>query len=397
MAAIPFYLWGRTLGAGVQGVMFFGAVVMAAAAALIYLCLLELGCDRRSGTLGSLVFAFATAAWPYSRSFFREPLTIVAYLLAFYGMFRYRTDGLDGRQIKDSKSANQQIGKSASRQAGTAGNAPSGRVQWLALSGFGLGLALTTKQIGVAIIPSLLLLILVYEWPELAHRVLGAVLRLAGRWRAPRAGAGRDVSIEPASTAAREAEGALPTTASLHTASSPSERETSARVVHATPQAAPSEAGQRRDAWRCRAVGALAFGLPLALILLLNWRYTATTLGGVETFARDVVDFTTDPQLSSSAPARMLRAALGLTISPYKGLFWFSPVLLLGLIGAVPFVRRRPTVGLALLAATGIHLLGYSRYNYWSGGVTWGSRYMLQVTPFLVLLAAPVWAWLASR
>ena len=55
---------------------------MAAAAALVYLCLLELGCRRRTGNLGAFVFAFATMAWPYSRTFFREPLTVLAYLLA---------------------------------------------------------------------------------------------------------------------------------------------------------------------------------------------------------------------------------------------------------------------------------------------------------------------------
>ena len=146
--------------------------------------------------------------------------------------------------------------------------------------------------------------------------------------------------------------------------------------------------------WGERARAVIAFAVPLAIMLLLNRWYAATTLEGVETFARDVVDYTTNPQLSSSAPVRMLRAVLGLTISPYKGLLWFSPVLILGLIGAVPFIRRRPWEGLALLGAAAIHLLGYSRYNYWSGGVTWGSRYMLQVVPFLILLAAPVWAWL---
>ena len=127
VVAIPFYLWGRALAAGVQGVMFFGAVIMAASAALIYLSLLELGCARKSSVLGAFVFAFATAAWPYSRSFFREPLTILAYLLAFYGLFRYRPP------------------------------APR-RLIWPALTGFALGLALTTKQIGVAIVPSLALL-----------------------------------------------------------------------------------------------------------------------------------------------------------------------------------------------------------------------------------------------
>ena len=118
--AIPLYGWGRTLGAGVQGVMFFGALVMAASASLIYLCLLELGGDRRSSTLGAFVFAFATAAWPYSRSFFREPLTILAYLLAFYGLFRYRECRM---QIADRQ------------MPATTGHAVA-NLFWLGLSGF---------------------------------------------------------------------------------------------------------------------------------------------------------------------------------------------------------------------------------------------------------------------
>ncbi len=68
--------------------------------------------------------------------------------------------------------------------------------------------------------------------------------------------------------------------------------------------------------------------------------------------------------------------------------------LLLGLIGAIPFTRRFRWEGLAFLLLIGGHFLGYSRYNYWSGGVAWGSRYMLPVVPFLVLLAGPVLAWL---
>jgi hypothetical protein len=337
VAAIPLYLWGRALGAGVQGVMFFGVMIMAASASLIYLCLLELGCRRRAALLGALVFAFATAAWPYSRSFFREPLTILAYLLAFYGLFRYRDCGF--------------------HIAHRTSYIP--HLYWLALSGFALGLALTTKQIGVAIVPSLLVLLAVYEWPGL----LSGFEPFGGLSRGRR----------------RPAE-----------ASRPGFRAWLAARWR------PADAAWRA-VWAGHARAALAFALPLAVMLLLNRWYTTTTLGGVETFARDVVDYTTNPQLSSSAPERMLRAAIGLTISPYKGLLWFSPALLLGVIGALPFIRRRPWEGLALLAAAAIHLLGYSRYNYWSGGVTWGSRYMLQIVPFVILLAAPVWEWLANR
>jgi Dolichyl-phosphate-mannose-protein mannosyltransferase len=293
VAAIPFYVWGRALGAAVQGVLFFGAVIMAAAAALVYLCLLELGYRRRSSVLGALVFAFATMAWPYSRTFFREPLTVLAYLLAIYAALRYRPP------------------------------APRSLV-WPALAGASLGLALTTKQISIVLIPPLVLLAVVYEW---------------GR----------------------------PSGKSLVT-------------------------GDRTG----RVGAAVAAIVPLAVFLLLGRLYNAAVLGGVEVFARDIVDYTTNPQLSQSVPERMIRAALGLSISPYKGLLWYSPALILGLVGVIPFLRRRLWEGVAFLMLVGALLLGYSRYNYWSGGVAWGSRYMLPAVPFLVLLAAPVWAWLVG-
>ena len=130
-AALPFYAWGRLLRAQVQAVMFFNVVVCAAAVALLYLSVLELGYRRRTSTLAALVFAFATMLWPYSRTFFREPLTVFAYLLAVYALLRYRSE--------------------------------LHRLRWPILAGVGLGLALTTKQISVAIVPSLALMFVVYE------------------------------------------------------------------------------------------------------------------------------------------------------------------------------------------------------------------------------------------
>lgn len=290
--AIPFYLWGRALGAAVQGVMFFNVLVTAATVALVYLCFVELRFGRRTAALGAFVYAFATLAWPYSRTFFREPLTALAYVLAVYALLRYRPPG-------------------------------PRRLRWPALAGLALGLALVTKQISVAAAPSLLLLAYAYE---------------RGR---------------------------------------------------------PADAGSSLR--RQRLTVALAALLPLALALGGERVYHAATLGGVELFARNIVEYTTNPQLSQSVPARMLRALLGLSISPYKGLFWYAPVLLLGLVGAIPFTRRYRWEGLAFLLLVGAHFLGYSRYNYWSGGVAWGSRYLLPVIPFLVLLAGPVLAWLLQE
>ncbi len=283
--ATPFYLWGRSLNAAVQGAMFFSPVVMAGAAALIYLCLLELRYRRRTALLAALVFAFATLAWPYSRTFFREPLTVFAYMGAVYALLRYRYDS-------------------------------TRRMIWPVIAGGMLGLAIITKQISIALIPSWLLL------------------------------------------------------------------------------AFAAERNRTDGTWKNRLTAVVAAAAPLAACLLVNYWYTQTTLVGVELFARDIVDYTTNPQISQSVPWRMMRGLVGLSISPYKGLFWYAPVLLLGLVGAWSFTKRFPWEGLAFLGLVAAHFLGYSRYNYWSGGVAWGSRYMLPVIPFLVMLAAPIWAWL---
>ena len=292
VAPIPLYLWGRALGAAAQGVLFFNALVLAGAAALLYLCFVELAYRRVAALLGALVFAFATLAWPYSRTFFREPLTTFAYLLAFYALLRYRPP--------------------AAR-----------RWIWPALAGFGLGLAIVTKLIGVGVIPGL------------------AVLAWSTEWR-------------------REPE-------------------------------------PGRSLWRTRAKMAAAAFVPLAALLVLYQLYTWLTLSGVETFSRNIVEYTTNPQLSQTVPMRMLRALAGITVSPYKGLFWYSPVLLLGFVAAWPFIRKHRWEGWAALLIVLAHVLGYSRYNYWSGGVAWGMRYLLPITPFLVLLAAPVWDFLTRR
>ncbi|MGE5601968.1 MAG: ArnT family glycosyltransferase, partial [Nitrososphaerales archaeon] len=292
IAPIPLYLWGRALGAAVQGAMFFNALVLAASAAMLFLCFAELGYSRGAGLLGSLVFAFATLAWPYSRTFFREPLTTLAYLLAFYALLRYRPP------------------------------APR-RLLWPALAGFALGLAIVTKLIGVGVIPGLALLAWATEWRR------------------------------------------------------------------------PPEPG--RPLWRTRLRMALAAAIPLAVVLLLYQVYNWMTLSGVETFGRNIVEYTTNPQLSQTVPMRMLRAFTGITISPYKGLFWYCPVLLLGIGGAYFFIRRHKWEGWAALLIVVAHIAGYSRYNYWSGGVAWGMRYLLPIIPFLVLLAAPVWELLTTK
>jgi hypothetical protein len=81
--------------------------------------------------------------------------------------------------------------------------------------------------------------------------------------------------------------------------------------------------------------------------------------------------------------------ALGLLVSPSRGLLVFSPVVLVAL-AAAGAVRREGWGGdlrwCALAAAA--QYGAYSCYSVWWGGHTYGPRYMIDVLPLLVPLAA---------
>jgi len=77
----------------------------------------------------------------------------------------------------------------------------------------------------------------------------------------------------------------------------------------------------------------------------------------------------------------------GLTLSPGKGLLWYAPPILLGLIGFRSFARRSPHEALLCGGVFVGYLLLHSSYTYWEGGWCWGPRLILPVLPFAILPA----------
>ncbi len=81
----------------------------------------------------------------------------------------------------------------------------------------------------------------------------------------------------------------------------------------------------------------------------------------------------------------------GIVLSPFRGLVWFSPVLL----AAIPGFRRLWSEGWpearAWLGTVGMYLLLFSTWWMWWGGFAWGPRFLLPVIPLLVLPLAPLW------
>lgn len=88
-----------------------------------------------------------------------------------------------------------------------------------------------------------------------------------------------------------------------------------------------------------------------------------------------------------------LEAFIGITVSPYRGLLYLSPILLLALIGIWLSWRKgwleRSTI-LCIVASTTYMLLANSSFNGWHGGYSIGPRYLIPIVPLMALLLLSV-------
>lgn len=86
----------------------------------------------------------------------------------------------------------------------------------------------------------------------------------------------------------------------------------------------------------------------------------------------------------------LLTGLFGLTLSPFRGLFWYSPALLLAFPGGLVLWRRNGRLAALLLAICGAQVILFALWSSWEGGVVWGPRFLLPIVPLLALLAAPL-------
>jgi hypothetical protein len=80
---------------------------------------------------------------------------------------------------------------------------------------------------------------------------------------------------------------------------------------------------------------------------------------------------------------------VGLLVSPGRGFFWFSPVLLLALGGFRELRRERPALTGSILWIAGTYVAFLSFTTVWNGDWTWGPRHLLPLVPVLALGLLP--------
>ena len=167
LLAVPFYVAGMRLStlAGIPSfdgkhfgqatpltyvLTMLGVVATAASVALLFLCCLTLGFDRRASALAALALGLGTFAWYWSRTFMTEPPSMLLLLLAFYAQLR------DARRPSPA---------------------------WLAVAGTALGYALLLRMGNLIVLPGFGLWLAFELWPP-ARGIRQSAARLAA-WLVP--------------------------------------------------------------------------------------------------------------------------------------------------------------------------------------------------------------------
>ena len=126
--------------------------------------------------------------------------------------------------------------------------------------------------------------------------------------------------------------------------------------------------------------------LPLAVLGWYNYVCFGHPLASSYNYSNDLVMWKMEGQLFGFPG---LRRFYELLISPYRGLFFSSPILLMALPGLFVALSRRQWLSEILFCAmiSGVFIAFIAGFHAWHGGWAAGPRYLLPVFPWLFLLA----------
>jgi len=159
-------------------------------------------------------------------------------------------------------------------------------------------------------------------------------------------------------------------------------------AVYAVSMAAQHRSGAGAIARRIAPAAVVALGI-FSIQLIANW----SSFGSPFTF----------PHIYHAQAAFRARHTAGLfglhlpqlyplyqlTVGPWRGLFYGSPVLLLALPGLVLLGRTRRAEAIAIAASYLAVLLIHSGYENWTTGSAYGPRYQIVTLPLLIIALAP--------
>jgi len=128
----------------------------------------------------------------------------------------------------------------------------------------------------------------------------------------------------------------------------------------------------------------VAFSVPIAAMLIIfawyNWIRFGDPLQSGYTLASDYYGFGGSP----------VSGAAGFLFSPGRSIFLYSPILIAALVGVPVLWKRHRALTATMAALFAVNLVFYSFYPVWWGAWGWGPRYLVPMTPFLILPLLPL-------
>jgi hypothetical protein len=119
--------------------------------------------------------------------------------------------------------------------------------------------------------------------------------------------------------------------------------------------------------------------LGLALLGLYNWVRFGTPLASGYHFAE-----------GEGFNNPLLIGLYGLFFSPYRGLFWYNPILILAIPGWLMLRQQITRLAWLALALIVLQALAFASWWSWHGGIVWGPRFLLPALPLATLALAPI-------
>jgi hypothetical protein len=164
-------------------------------------------------------------------------------------------------------------------------------------------------------------------------------------------------------------------------------------VILFAPLTRPSATLSRRERVGGAGVRAFLAGAALPIALLLT--YQRICFGGF--FTNSVAK--TDPRFLSNGGVLQWPSAYvfyAITLSPYRGLFYFAPLLIAAIGGWIVWLRSgRERAELAAVTAVALFFFVFNLcFNGWEGGFAIGGRYLVPVIPLAGLALLHCRAWL---
>jgi hypothetical protein len=158
--------------------------------------------------------------------------------------------------------------------------------------------------------------------------------------------------------------------------------------------------------WTAILRGVLVVISPGILFLIAQMLYAFVRFGNLTSGLGGLPSNPIDVIIRLLPLATPLEATLGLLFSLDKSIFLYSPPIILGLVGWWRWWRIQPREALFALALVLVEFIPVTWRWDWAGGTWWGPRYLVQITPLLVLPlgflfdsnrpAQKKWLWMLS-